>query len=81
MPILARALLEKRARLERLEGELGRETLLERHPEAAGYLRPREGYRLFDRRTDLVSKLETEIAGKLDLLDKTTLYPLATDER
>ena len=81
MPILARALLEKRARLERLEGELGCETLLERHPEAAGYLRPREGYRLFDRRTDLVSKLETEIAGKLDLLDKTTLYPLATDER
>lgn len=81
MPILARALLEKRARLERLEGELGRDTLLERHPEAAGYLRPREGYRLFDRRTDLVSKLETEIAGKLDLLDKTTLYPLATDEQ
>lgn len=77
MPILTRALLEKRARLEKLEGELGRETLLERHPEAAGYLRPREGYRLHDRRADLLAKLEAEIATKIDDLERTTRYPLA----
>jgi len=77
MPILTRALLERRARFERLEQELGRERLFERHPEAAGYLRPRDGYRLYERRGELVAKLEAEIASKLPALERTVHYPLA----
>ena len=57
MPIVTKALLDKRARLEALDAELGREALLEQHPEAAGYLRPTEGYRLFERREELMAKL------------------------
>ena len=66
MPIVAKALLDKRARLERLAEELGRETLLERHPEAAGYLREREGYRLYDRREQLVETLQAEVRRRAD---------------
>lgn len=57
MPILVKALLDKRARLERLRAELGEATLLERHPEAAGYLRTTEGFRLYTRRQELMDKL------------------------
>lgn len=57
MPILTKALLEKRARLEDLRAKLGESTLLERHPEARGYLRPREGFRLYDRRRELMDRL------------------------
>jgi len=57
MPLVTKALLDKRAKLEALEAELGSEALLEQHPEAAGYLRPREGYRLFERREELMGRL------------------------
>lgn len=77
MPILTRALLGKRERLARLEEELGRAALVERHPEAAGYLRPRDGYRLFERRGPLVERLEREIAERAEALAETTRYPLA----
>jgi len=77
MPILTRALLEKRARLAALEEELGRETLIERHPEAAGYLRDPAGYRLFERRAELVARLDGELADRLEALRPTTAYPLA----
>lgn len=61
MPFLTKALLDKRARLERLREELGEETLLERHPEAKGYLRPTEGYRLLERREELLETLRTRL--------------------
>ena len=77
MPFLTKALLDKRARFVALEAELGRETLLERHPEAAGYLRAGDGYRLFARRDELTAKLRQEIesqpAAGID-------YPLATPD-
>jgi deoxyhypusine synthase len=57
MPFIAKALLEKRARLERLAGELGRELLAERHPESVGYLRDTAGYRLYERREELLEAL------------------------
>src|SRR5262249_44521723 len=57
MPFLVKALLEKRARFERWAQRMGREKLFAKHPAARGYLRDREGYRLFDRREVLVSKL------------------------
>ena len=77
MPILTRALLEKRARLEELEERLGREELRRRHPEAEGYLRPRDGERLFDRREELVARLEREVAGRAEALEEESRYPLA----
>jgi len=75
MPFVARALLEKRARLERWEERMGREALVAKHPEAAGYLRPREGYRLMERREELVRALLDELRerGPAD----EAPYPLA----
>jgi deoxyhypusine synthase len=61
MPLLTKALLDKRARLQRLQQELGMETLLERHPEAAGYLRPTDGFRLFDQRATLLATLMSKV--------------------
>jgi deoxyhypusine synthase len=61
MPILAKALLEKRARFERWAEKMGTKALFEKHPAARGYLRDRAGYRLFDRREELVEKLLLEL--------------------
>ncbi len=80
MPILTRALLEKRERLAGLEDSLGRKTLLERHPEAAGYLRDPQGYRLYDSREGLLGELEGELAKKVSALESTTHYPLAIED-
>jgi len=60
MPFLAKALLDKRARFAALAEERGEPALFERHPEARGYLRPAEGYRLFDRREPLIAALLEE---------------------
>lgn len=74
MPILTKALLAKRARLAALEEELGSAELRRRHPEAEGYLRPRAGYRLFDRRAELVEKLRAEVRKKKSELLASTRY-------
>ncbi|HRV81427.1 MAG TPA: deoxyhypusine synthase family protein [Planctomycetota bacterium] len=68
MPLLTKALLDKRARLAELRDRLGMETLLQRHPEAAGYLRDAEGYRLYDQRDRLLASLEAKIAQSADEL-------------
>jgi deoxyhypusine synthase len=68
MPILAKALLDKRDRLVKLREELGPEALAERHPESQGYLRDPEGYRLFDRREELIGRLRERVrkeAGRI----------------
>lgn len=57
MPFLVKALLDKRERFARMRDELGGKRLLARHPEAAGYLRAPEGYRLFEQRGVLTGKL------------------------
>jgi deoxyhypusine synthase len=61
MPFLAKALLEKRARFERWAAKMGREALFAKHPAARGYLRDPNGYRLFDRREELVERLLGEV--------------------
>ncbi len=68
MPFLAKALLDKRERLARLQEELGAETLLERHPEAAGYLRDTAGPRLYEQRDALIRDLHTAVAERADEL-------------
>lgn len=70
MPLLAKALLDKRARLAALEEELGLEELSLRHPEAPGYLRDTGGYRLMDQREALLTELRTELSGRADKLLK-----------
>ncbi len=57
MPFLVKALLDKRDRFEQLRREMGEERLFSAHPEARGYLRAPEGYRLFERRDALREKL------------------------
>jgi deoxyhypusine synthase len=77
MPIMTKALLAKRARLAALEQELGADELRRRHPEAEGYLRDPAGYRLFDRREELLEKLRAEVRKKRADLMATTKYELA----
>lgn len=77
MPILTKALLDKRDRLARLKDELGEETLLERHPEAKGYLRGDAGYRLFDERERLMDQLRGEVRARRESLMESTDYDLA----
>ncbi|MDP6409099.1 MAG: deoxyhypusine synthase family protein [Planctomycetota bacterium] len=68
MPIVTRALLEKRARLERRAAEIGLDALAEERPEARGYLRERAGYRLFERREELCERLREAVRERADTL-------------
>ncbi len=72
MPIIVKALLENRARFEQMS-----EAERAKHPESAGYLRKREGYRLYEQRTELVSKLRTDVAGNEEWLRASLGYALA----
>src|SRR6185437_3722576 len=77
MPFLVKALLDNRARWSRMAGEMGEETLFERHPEARGYLRPQEGYRLFEKREALCKTLTDDVRQNREWLQQTLNYPLA----
>ncbi|MEL6716203.1 MAG: deoxyhypusine synthase family protein, partial [Planctomycetota bacterium] len=77
MPVLVKALLDKRDRLARLEEELGADTLRERHPEASGYLRSGDGYRLFERRGELMERLRGAVRERREELMRSSEYPLA----
>jgi len=74
MPFLVKALLEKRQRFEDLHNKLGEDTLFERHPEAQGYVRPLEGYRLFDQREALVNTLFEDVRDQKDRLREESSF-------
>lgn len=76
LPLLVKALVENRARYERMAEETGAEALFEQEPKARGYLRPREGYRLFDRRAELVEKLKQAVREQREWLLESLEYPL-----
>jgi deoxyhypusine synthase len=57
MPFIVKALLENRTRYESRAAEIGIDKLAEEEPHARGYLRPRDGYRLFEKRGDLTARL------------------------
>ncbi|GIU76426.1 MAG: deoxyhypusine synthase-like protein [Bryobacteraceae bacterium] len=76
LPLLVKALLENRARYERLAAEMGEEALFEKEPKARGYLRPRAGYRLYDRRAELVEKLKQAVREQRDWLLDSIRFPL-----
>ncbi len=64
MPFLVKALLENRRRYEKDPDS----------PKAQGYLRPRDGYRLFDRRGELCEKLRNDVRANREWLMKTLKY-------
>jgi deoxyhypusine synthase len=57
MPFLVKALLDNRANYAAMAERAGEEELFRQEPKARGYLRPREGYRLFNQREDLSQRL------------------------
>ncbi|HZT39410.1 MAG TPA: deoxyhypusine synthase family protein [Bryobacteraceae bacterium] len=77
MPFVVCALLENRRRYEQMAAELGEIQLFEREPAARGYLRPREGYRLFERRGELVERLTEDVRNNEGWLRRTLEYELA----
>lgn len=74
MPIVTKALLEKRERLRARALEVGMEALCEETPEAAGYLRDAEGYRLYDRRDELVGKLLARVKAEASRIREDCVY-------
>jgi deoxyhypusine synthase len=76
MPFLVKALLDNRERYAGMAEQMGEEDLFRREPKARGYLRPREGYRLFARRDALCERLLEEVRNNKEWLLETLRYPL-----
>ncbi len=76
MPFLVKALLENRDRYARMVEAEGEEVFA-RVPEARGYLRSAEGYRLFEQRESLCERLTTDVRANRDWLLESLEYPLA----
>ena len=62
MPFLVKALLDNRARYQAKAQEIGEEKLWAAEPEAKGYLRPVDGYRLFEHRERLCATLLQDVS-------------------
>ncbi len=77
MPFLVKALLDKRAQYQELAAKEGEEALFAREPKARGYLRPREGYRLFEQRDELYKRLTDDVRENKEWLLGSLAYPLA----
>ncbi len=77
MPFLVKALLDNRTRYEQQAERIGEQALLEREPKARGYLRPRQGYRLFENREELCRRLTADVKQNRDWLLESVAYPLA----
>ena len=77
MPFLVKALLDNRARYEEMAAQEGEEALFAREPKARGYLRPRDGYRLFEQRARLNAELTNDVRNNRDWLLESLSYPLA----
>jgi deoxyhypusine synthase len=77
MPFLVKALLDNRARYERMAANEGNETLFAREPQARGYLRAQQGYRLFEQRETLCERLKDDVRTNAQWLRESLRYPLA----
>jgi deoxyhypusine synthase len=77
MPFVVKALLENRERYARWAEKMGEEALYAKHPQARGYLRSRDGYRLFERREALCAALVEDVRNNKEWLQGTLTYPLA----
>lgn len=76
MPFVMKALLDNRARFERLRAEMGEEALFAQEPRAKGYLRSREGYRLYEQRDALVERLTQDVQKNGEWLRASLRYAL-----
>ena len=76
MPFLVKALLDNRERYEAMSERMGEAELFLQEPKARGYLRPREGYRLFSQREALCGRLMDEVRKNREWLLETLRYPL-----
>lgn len=76
VPFLVKALLDNRARYEARAAEIGEQALFGEDPRARGYLRPREGYRLFDLRERLTAALRDDVRRNREWLTESLRYPL-----
>ena len=74
MPFLVKALLDNRHAYEREAAAIGEEKLFEREPKARGYLRPRDGYRLFEKREELCRRLTEDVRANREWLLETLKY-------
>ena len=77
MPFLVKALLDNRKRYQKQADEMGIEVLFAKEPKARGYLRSKNGYRLFDQRDELCRRLTDDVKANRDWLLETLRYPLA----
>jgi deoxyhypusine synthase len=77
MPFLVKALLDNRARYRQMVEQEGEAAVFAREPKARGYLRPAEGYRLFERRKRLCADLAADVKANREWLLKSMTYPLA----
>lgn len=77
MPFLVKALLDNRGKYAHLAAELGETQLFEREPKARGYLRPLDGYRLFEKREELCRRLTEDVRANREWLLDTLHSPLA----
>jgi len=77
MPFLVKALLENRKRYADAAARVGEAELCRQEPKARGYLRPREGYRLFMQREALCERLLEDVRNNKEWLLESLRYPLA----
>jgi deoxyhypusine synthase len=77
MPFLVKALLENRARYAQMAEKRGEEAVFAEEPKARGYLRPSEGYRLFENRGELTDRLTADVRNNRAWLLGSLAYPLA----
>jgi deoxyhypusine synthase len=77
MPFLVKALLDNRARYAAMAEQMGEKKLFAKEPKARGYLRSRDGYRLYERRETLVAALEKAVKKNAKWLEDSLRYPLA----
>jgi len=76
MPFLVKALLDNRGRYEERAEQIGREALFTEEPKARGYLRSRQGYRLYERRDELCRTLTEAVRENGEWLMESIGYPL-----
>ena len=76
MPFLVKALLDNRELYAAMSERMGEAELFLQEPKARGYLRPREGYRLFIQREALCGRLMDEVRKNREWLLETLRYPL-----
>ena len=76
MPFLIKALLDKRKKYERLVDEIGEAKLTSNHADARGFLRSKDGYRLYERRDELTAKLLEDVKANAEWLGRSVEFAI-----